>query len=137
MQLNKCSAIVTGGASGLGAETARHLARAGAKVTVLDVNLDMAREVAHEIGGLAIACDVSSDEDIARAMNEVAGVFAGKLDILVHSIAYARLEDLGAEFLKVNRDGWRLVPRRQPGKAGQCGGLDRGLGRSGLQPVLH
>ena len=60
MNLNGQAALVTGGASGLGAETARHLARAGAKVALFDVNLDLARVVAHEIGGLALACDVSS-----------------------------------------------------------------------------
>jgi NAD(P)-dependent dehydrogenase (short-subunit alcohol dehydrogenase family) len=53
------SAIVTGGASGLGAETARHLARAGAKVAVFDLNIEDAKKVAAEIGGLAVACDVS------------------------------------------------------------------------------
>ena len=60
MKLNGQAALVTGGASGLGAETARHLARAGTKVAVLDVNLDLAQAVADEIGGLAVACDVSS-----------------------------------------------------------------------------
>jgi NAD(P)-dependent dehydrogenase (short-subunit alcohol dehydrogenase family) len=51
--------IVTGGASGLGAETARTLARAGAKVSILDVNLDEAQAVAKEIHGEAIPCDVT------------------------------------------------------------------------------
>ena len=54
------AALVTGGASGLGAATARALAKASAKVTVLDVNLELAQQVALEIGGLAIHCDVSS-----------------------------------------------------------------------------
>ncbi len=52
-------AIVTGGGSGLGAETARHLAKAGAKVCVLDLDGDKAAAVAAEIGGLGIACDVA------------------------------------------------------------------------------
>ena len=52
--------MVTGGASGLGAETARALARAGAKVAVLDLNAEKANVVASEIGGLAIVCDVSN-----------------------------------------------------------------------------
>ncbi|WP_336043208.1 SDR family NAD(P)-dependent oxidoreductase, partial [Pseudooceanicola nanhaiensis] len=47
-------AIVTGGGSGLGAATARHLASLGAKVGVLDFNAEGAREVADEIGGLAL-----------------------------------------------------------------------------------
>ena len=59
MKLAGTAAIVTGGASGLGAETARALAWAGAKVAVVDVNLDQAKTVAGEIGGLAIPCDVT------------------------------------------------------------------------------
>lgn len=60
MDVKGHSAIVTGGGSGLGAETARHLAKAGAKVAVFDVNMDGANKVANEIGGVAIECDVSS-----------------------------------------------------------------------------
>lgn len=59
MDMKGQAAIVSGGASGLGAETARHLARAGAKLALLDVNTDEARRVAEQIGGLAIACDVA------------------------------------------------------------------------------
>ena len=59
MNLNGHAALVTGGGSGLGAETARALARAGAKVTVLDINEAGAQKVAGEFGGLALRCDVS------------------------------------------------------------------------------
>ena len=52
-------AIVTGAGSGLGAATARALAAAGAKVAVLDLNRAGAEEVAGEIGGLAVVCDVA------------------------------------------------------------------------------
>jgi len=52
-------AIVTGSGSGLGAATARALAAAGAKVAVLDRNAETADAVAAEIGGLALACDVT------------------------------------------------------------------------------
>lgn len=48
------------GASGSGVATARHLAQAGAKVTILDVNLALAEQVAAEIGGLAIQCNVAN-----------------------------------------------------------------------------
>jgi len=64
------AAIVTGGASGLGAETAIALARAGAKVACLDVNLDAAQKVANQIGGTAIRCDVTSSDDAMRALGE-------------------------------------------------------------------
>ncbi len=62
MDVKGHAAIVTGGGSGLGAETARHLAAAGAMVTVLDLNGEAAEGVAQEIGGLGLACDVSSAE---------------------------------------------------------------------------
>jgi NAD(P)-dependent dehydrogenase (short-subunit alcohol dehydrogenase family) len=63
MDLRGHAAIVTGGGSGLGAETARHLAKAGAKVAIIDVNLKGAEAVAGEIGGVAIKADVASAEE--------------------------------------------------------------------------
>lgn len=68
MNLQGQAALVTGGASGLGAETARQLARAGAKVAVLDVNREKAQAVAAEIGGLACACDVTDSASIESAV---------------------------------------------------------------------
>ena len=62
MQLQGHSAIVTGGGSGLGAETARQLAANRVKVALLDMNMDAAKAVADEISGVAIECDVSSAE---------------------------------------------------------------------------
>jgi NAD(P)-dependent dehydrogenase (short-subunit alcohol dehydrogenase family) len=64
------AAIVTGAASGLGAETARALAQAGVKVACLDVNLDSAREVASRIGGIAARCDVTSSDGALAALKE-------------------------------------------------------------------
>jgi NAD(P)-dependent dehydrogenase (short-subunit alcohol dehydrogenase family) len=64
------AAIVTGAASGLGAATAAALAGAGAKVALLDVNVDGAREQAGGIGGIAIRCDVTSSDDAERALKE-------------------------------------------------------------------
>ena len=60
-------AIVTGGASGLGAATARALAAAGARVSIFDRNVELAAEVARAIDGQAVACDVSSEADAVRA----------------------------------------------------------------------
>ncbi|MBK3732900.1 SDR family NAD(P)-dependent oxidoreductase [Azospirillum brasilense] len=70
MQINGQAAIVTGGASGMGAETARHLAKLGAKVTVLDMNEAAVKQVAQEIGGLGLLCDVSSAESAEKAVAE-------------------------------------------------------------------
>ena len=73
MDITGHAAIVTGGASGLGAETAAMLAKAGAKVACLDVNLDGARAVAEKIGGIAIRCDVTSSEEATAALAEARG----------------------------------------------------------------
>jgi NAD(P)-dependent dehydrogenase (short-subunit alcohol dehydrogenase family) len=71
MQLKGEAALVTGGGSGLGAATARALAKSGAKVAVLDVNEANAQKIATEIGGLAVACDVadakSGEAAVAKA----------------------------------------------------------------------
>jgi len=65
------AAVVTGGGSGLGAATARALAAAGAKVAVLDINLEAAQAVAGEIGGVAAACDVSDPAGAEAALATV------------------------------------------------------------------
>ncbi|MCG8359633.1 MAG: SDR family NAD(P)-dependent oxidoreductase [Kiloniellales bacterium] len=70
MDVKGQGAIVTGGGSGLGAETGRALAAAGAKVTLLDVNGEAAEALAKEIGGLGLACDVGSAEAGAAAVEQ-------------------------------------------------------------------
>ena len=77
------AAIVTGGGSGLGAETATQLAKAGAKVALLDVNVDGAQSVAKEIGGIAISCDVA-DSDAATAAIAKARDAHGPARILIN-----------------------------------------------------
>jgi NAD(P)-dependent dehydrogenase (short-subunit alcohol dehydrogenase family) len=71
MDIKGQAAIVTGGASGLGAATARALAAAGAKVAVFDVNDTGAAGIARDIGGIGVACDVgnagSAEAAIAKA----------------------------------------------------------------------
>ena len=58
---------------------------------------------------LIIPCDVQKDGEIQSAVAQAAGAFGGKLDILVHSIAYANIDDMGGEFIKVSRAGWSLA----------------------------
>ena len=62
------NAIVTGGASGIGAATARRLAAEGAQVVVADFDVARAEEVASEVGGIAVACDVTSREQVEAAV---------------------------------------------------------------------
>ncbi len=72
MDIKGHAAIVTGGASGLGAATARVLAEAGAKVALLDVNQKAAAEVAVDINGIAIACDVTNADATEQAIAKAA-----------------------------------------------------------------
>ena len=64
MNISNCAAIVTGGASGLGAASARALAAAGARVTIFDLNAEQGTRLAHEIGGLFHIVNVTSDADV-------------------------------------------------------------------------
>jgi NAD(P)-dependent dehydrogenase (short-subunit alcohol dehydrogenase family) len=68
MEIKGQAAIVTGGASGLGAATAQQLIEAGAKVALLDVNIDAARDVAAKIGGLALRCEVTESDSALEAV---------------------------------------------------------------------
>jgi NAD(P)-dependent dehydrogenase (short-subunit alcohol dehydrogenase family) len=72
MEIKGQAAIVTGGASGLGAATARSLAAAGAKVAIFDVNAKAAAEVAIDINGIAITCDVGDGASAEAAIKKAA-----------------------------------------------------------------
>ncbi len=68
MDISGHAAIVTGGASGLGAATARMLAEGGSRVTILDINEKAAAAVAIDINGLATACDVTDSAATEAAL---------------------------------------------------------------------
>ena len=88
MDIKGLSIIVTGGGSGMGAETARHLAKAGAKVAVLDLNKANADAVAKEIGGVAFECDVSNEAS-AKAAIDGAIAANGPLRVLMNCAGIA------------------------------------------------
>jgi len=79
---------VTGGASGIGAATARAFAAQGASVAVLDIDGRATARVAHETGGLAVACDVTDRAAVGHAMGAISKTFGG-LDILVSNAGAA------------------------------------------------
>lgn len=83
IDLNGASAIVTGGASGIGEACARQLAALGARVVVADLQEDKGQALASELGGLFVKCDVSSEEDGAAAV--AAASEMGPLRALVNS----------------------------------------------------
>jgi NAD(P)-dependent dehydrogenase (short-subunit alcohol dehydrogenase family) len=98
MQLKDMAAIVTGGASGLGAATARRLAAQGAKVAVCDLNAKLAESVAAEIKGTAILCDVS-DAASAEAAVAQASKAHGPARVLVNCAG------IGVAKRVIGRDG--------------------------------
>jgi len=83
MRVDGQAAIVTGGASGLGAATAAALAAAGCKVALVDLNGAAAAAVAEPLGGVGIACDVA-DPDCAEAAFDLARAAHGAARILVN-----------------------------------------------------
>lgn len=90
-QLRGRRAAVTGGASGIGRGIAMAFARAGARVAILDRDVEAARSVAAEIGdgALALACDVADEGSVAAAFAAVEAEFGG-VDILVNNAGVLR-----------------------------------------------
>ncbi len=88
MKLDGLAAIVTGGASGLGAATARAFADAGARVTIFDLNEGVGKKLAGDIGGLFFEVDVADGESTQSAIAE-AEVMHGTARILVNCAGIA------------------------------------------------
>lgn len=89
MQLDRnVSAVVTGGASGLGAATARALAAKGVKVAILDLNASAGEALASEIGGLYAQCDVTSEPSVDAALAKSRGAH-GQERVLVNCAGIA------------------------------------------------
>jgi NAD(P)-dependent dehydrogenase (short-subunit alcohol dehydrogenase family) len=84
MLISGQAAFVTGGGSGLGAATARHFASQGAKVAILDFDIDRARTVAEEIGGFAVQADVSDEAAVGTALDEAIGLLGKTPRVVVN-----------------------------------------------------
>ena len=88
MDLANRHAIVTGGASGIGAATAREFARLHANVVVADINGDGAASVAAEINGKAVVCDVSRESDVLALVAEAERAY-GPVDLFFSNAGIA------------------------------------------------
>jgi 3-oxoacyl-[acyl-carrier protein] reductase len=97
------TALVTGGAKGIGAATAARLASEGAHVVIADFDEAGATETAEKIGGRAVRCDVTSREDVEAAV--AAASETGRLDILVTCAGIIRDNLLH----KMSDDDWDAV----------------------------
>jgi len=104
MRLEGRTALVTGGASGIGAATCRRLAAEGARVAVTDMNLDGARDVASELEGAAFELNVTSTDSIAAAVSAVEEQL-GPVDILINNAGY---DEFGF-FVKTEEPMWDRV----------------------------
>lgn len=98
------TALITGGAAGIGAATAARFAAEGATVVVADFNEAAAKETADAIGGIAVRCDVTSREDVEAAV-AAAVDHGGSLDILVTCAGIIRDNML----FKMTDDDWEAV----------------------------
>lgn len=115
-------AVVTGGAKGLGAATARLLSACGADVAILDIDISLAEEVAAELRGtgrraIAIEADVSEEDAVEAAADRIAAEL-GPADLLVNNasiIRFAPLEDYPVEtwdrVMAVNVRGYFLCTK--------------------------
>jgi 3-oxoacyl-[acyl-carrier protein] reductase len=82
-------AVVTGAGQGIGKEIARSLHAFGATVVLVDIDGDAAEAAAEEVGGLGLACDVTSEEQVRAVVADTMGEF-GRLDVFVNNAGVTR-----------------------------------------------
>jgi 2-hydroxycyclohexanecarboxyl-CoA dehydrogenase len=104
MRLEGRTALITGGASGIGAASCRRLAAEGARVAVCDVNAAGARALAAELNGEGVEMDVTSSESVRDAIAAARSGF-GPIDVLVNN---AGTDEFGF-FKDTDEDLWRHV----------------------------
>lgn len=91
MDIHNQVAVISGGASGMGAATARALSHAGAKIAILDLNFTQAKTIADECDGLALEVDVTNPEAVEQAITQVKSALGTpRLCILCAGIAPAK-----------------------------------------------
>ncbi|ONH31734.1 SDR family NAD(P)-dependent oxidoreductase [Pseudofrankia asymbiotica] len=104
MDINGAAAIITGGGSGLGAASARLLAKRGARCVIVDRNEETGSQVAAELGGVFVAADVADEEQVQAAVDTAVGL--GPLRVLVNGAG------IGPPARTLDRDGAPLPLKR-------------------------
>jgi NAD(P)-dependent dehydrogenase (short-subunit alcohol dehydrogenase family) len=99
-------AVITGAGSGIGLASARRMAAEGASVVAVDIDKAAGQAAADETGGMFIAADVSSEEDVRRVFDEVAREL-GRIDIAFNNAGISPPED--DSILTTGIDAWRRV----------------------------
>jgi NAD(P)-dependent dehydrogenase (short-subunit alcohol dehydrogenase family) len=100
-------AVITGGASGIGAATCRAFAAAGARVAVVDRNREGSEAIAAEVDGIAITCDVGHEPEVNRMVTE-AESHLGPIDILFSNAGIATGGDILSTPAAVWHDQWAI-----------------------------
>ena len=108
MRLKGKTAIVTGGANGIGAGCVRRLAEEGAKVVIADIDDASGSALAKELGENAIylRCDVAERASVEALVDEAVNTF-GAVDILVNNAAFVHKPGVIANFLEYSDESWR------------------------------
>jgi len=99
-------AVVSGAGSGIGLASARRMAAEGARVVAVDIDKVAGQAAAEETSGVFMAADVSSEEDVRRLFDDVAGEF-GRIDIAFNNAGISPPED--DSILTTGIDVWRRV----------------------------
>jgi 2-hydroxycyclohexanecarboxyl-CoA dehydrogenase len=144
MRLERRTALVTGGASGIGAATATRLAAEGARVAIGDIDVEGARALAAELDGVAYEMDVT-DAASVRAAVQAASEALGEIDVLVNNAGTDRFsffvnsdEELWDYVLGVNLRGvlavtHAVLPAMQERRSGVIVSVASEAGRVGSQ----
>ena len=76
----------------------------------LENNVRRVKKLASQVhSDMILSCDVRDDQQIEQVFEQAGKEFDGKLDILIHCLAYAEINDIGGEFIKISRSGWNTA----------------------------
>ncbi|MBT6273331.1 MAG: SDR family oxidoreductase [Chromatiales bacterium] len=107
MQVQDKVVLITGGGSGIGAESARYLTARGARVAIAGIEMDGVHRVAEEVGGLALKMDVRKEESVAAGV-KLATEHFGRLDAVVANAGIQR-HNTDRDLFRLSEEEWQLT----------------------------